>query len=102
VRGPFVVQVVFITQFLQSLYEGHRFCALFGGHMARTGIAPSDTVKAYIALRKQNREPTLVNLRLELGRGSYSTLQKHLRMLAFRRKDDSQTGAEPSQGLNQQ
>lgn len=55
--------------------------------MARTGITPIDTVRAYIALRKQNREPTLVNLRLELGKGSYSTLQKHMRMLAFRQKD---------------
>jgi hypothetical protein len=55
--------------------------------MGRVGIIPSDTVRAYIALRKQNRAPTLVNLRLELGRGSYSTLQKHLRMLALRPKD---------------
>ncbi len=52
--------------------------------MGRKGIQPRDTVRAYIALKKQERAPTLLNLRLELGRGSYSTLQKHLQMLAFK------------------
>lgn len=52
--------------------------------MGRKGIQASDVVRAYIALRQQKREPTLLNLRLELGQGSYSTIARHLKGLGLR------------------
>lgn len=51
--------------------------------MARPGISKADVVQAYVALLKQKRKPTLVNVRLELGRGSYSTIGAHLRALSL-------------------
>jgi hypothetical protein len=51
--------------------------------MARTGITGADVVRAYVSLRKQKREPSIVNLRLELGKGSYSTIAERLESLAL-------------------
>ena len=51
--------------------------------MARPGISTSDVVRAYVALVKQRRQPTLLNLRLELGTGSYSTIAGHLEKLSL-------------------
>lgn len=51
--------------------------------MARTGITGADVVRAYVALIKNNRQPTLLNLRLEMGAGSYSTIAAHLEKLSF-------------------
>lgn len=54
--------------------------------MGRLGISSSDVVRAYVALIKQRREPTLLNLRLELGSGSYSTIAEHLERLRLVRR----------------
>ena len=51
--------------------------------MGRPGITRPDVVRAYVSLMKQGREPTLCNLRLELGSGSYSTLKHHVDALAI-------------------
>lgn len=52
--------------------------------MGRKGITSDDVVRAYVALLKQGRTPGPRNLRLEIGRGSYTTISQHLRRLAFR------------------
>lgn len=49
----------------------------------RKGITAADVVRACVALRRQNRKLGPANVRLELGRGSYGTITRHLRMLAF-------------------
>lgn len=46
--------------------------------MGRRGLQGADVVRAYVALKKQRREPTLQNLRLELGTGSFSTIAEKL------------------------
>ena len=51
--------------------------------MGRKGITKSDVVRAYVALIKQGRVLGPTNVRLELGRGSYSTISAHLKALAF-------------------
>jgi len=53
--------------------------------MPRTGITRADVVRAYVALLRQGRSPGTRNLRLELGTGSYATIQSHVRSLALRR-----------------
>lgn len=52
--------------------------------MPRTGISRADVVRAYVALLKQGRIPGPRNVRLELGTGSYTTIQSHLQALALR------------------
>lgn len=52
--------------------------------MGRKGITSADVVRAYVALLKQGRKPGPTNLRLQLGRGSYTTISQHLRRLALR------------------
>ena len=52
--------------------------------MGRRGITAVDVVRAYVALLKQGRAPGPQNLRLELGRGSYTTIAKHVERLALR------------------
>ena len=37
-----------------------------------------DVIRAYVQLIRQRREPSLLNLRLQLGYGSYSTIAAHL------------------------
>lgn len=54
--------------------------------MARKGISSSDVVRAYISLLRQQRRPTLLNLRLEIGSGSYSTIAQHLERLSMVRE----------------
>lgn len=51
--------------------------------MGRRGIGPADVVRACVALKRQRRSVDLRNLRLELARGSYSTIAKYLRQLAL-------------------
>ena len=50
----------------------------------RKGIKDEDVIRAYIALLQQRRIPGPVNLRLELGTGSYTTILQSLRKLALR------------------
>lgn len=52
--------------------------------MGRPGISKEDVVRAYVALLRQGRRPGPQNLRLELQRGSYSTISKHVASLALR------------------
>lgn len=49
--------------------------------VGRPGISLDDVMQAAERLRKQGRKVGPVNVRLELGRGSYETIQKHLRRL---------------------
>lgn len=51
--------------------------------MGRKGITSADVVQAYVALLKQGRKPGPINLRLQLGRGSFTTISGHLRRLAL-------------------
>lgn len=51
--------------------------------MARRGISPADVARAYVQLKQQGREPSLRNLRLQMGRGGYSTIAAHLKKLSF-------------------
>jgi len=43
----------------------------------------ADVVRAYVSLMRQRRQPSLLNLRLELGAGSYSTIAGHLEKLSL-------------------
>ncbi|WP_350340431.1 DNA-binding protein [Roseateles violae] len=52
--------------------------------MGRPGIKKEDVVRAYVALLKQGRLPGPQNLRLELGRGSFTTIANHVNRLALR------------------
>lgn len=52
--------------------------------MGRPGITDVDVVRAYVALLKQGRVPGPRNLRLELARGSYTTIAKYVDRLALR------------------
>jgi len=47
----------------------------------RPGVTLDDVRAACACLEKQGRVVTAVNVRLELGRGSFTTLQRHLRTL---------------------
>lgn len=51
--------------------------------MGRKGVTPADVVAACVTLKRQSRVVGLRNLRLELARGSYSTIAKCLRQLAL-------------------
>lgn len=69
--------------------------------MGRPGVSKTDVVQAYVALLKQKRQPTLVNVRLEIGRGSYSTIGAHLRSLQLvkpRTNDRQRQESQPSRG----
>lgn len=52
--------------------------------MGRRGITAIDLIRAYVNLLKQHRVPGPQNLRLELQRGSYSTITKLIDALALR------------------
>ena len=52
--------------------------------MGRPGITAVDVVRAYVSLLKQRRVPGPANLRLELARGSYTTIAQHVNRLALR------------------
>lgn len=54
-----------------------------GKARGRPGIGLHDVARACIALQKQRRAFGTSNLRLELGKGSYSTLVKYRRRLAL-------------------
>lgn len=56
--------------------------------MKNTTVQLTDVVGAYVALMKQRRRPSLLNIRLELGRGSYSTIAAHLERLSFVRNGE--------------
>ena len=49
----------------------------------RKGVSAADVVCACVELRKQRRKLGPTNVRLELGRGSYRTIVRHLKLLAF-------------------
>jgi len=51
--------------------------------MGRRGISLVDVIRATVALKRQGRVAGPFNLRLELGRGSYRTIGRHLRRLAL-------------------
>lgn len=50
----------------------------------RKGISAADVVRACVSLKKQRRKLGPTNVRLELGKGSYRTIVRHLRLLAIR------------------
>lgn len=52
--------------------------------MGRPGLSKAEVVRAYVSLLKQKREPSLLNLRLELGSGSYSTIGAHVASLKLK------------------
>lgn len=49
----------------------------------RKGITQVDVVRACVALMKKGRQFGPSNVRMELGRGSMTTITKHLRRLAL-------------------
>lgn len=49
----------------------------------RKGITLVDVARACVSLKKQNRRMGPTNVRLELGRGSMTTISNHLKRLAF-------------------
>ncbi len=51
--------------------------------MGRRGITDADVVRAYVALIRQGRVAGPTNIRLELGRGSYTTIATALKRLAI-------------------
>lgn len=53
----------------------------------RKGISRADVVDACISLMKQGRKFGARNVRLQLGRGSMTTISRHLRTLAFREQN---------------
>jgi hypothetical protein len=55
-----------------------------GHSMPRKGISSVDVIRAYVALIKQGRLPGPRNLRLEMGTGSYTTIEQHMKKLALR------------------
>lgn len=56
----------------------------------RPGITLEDVKEAVESLRRQGRHIGPVNVRLELRRGGYGTITKHLRTLGLtpRKRDD--------------
>lgn len=54
----------------------------------RRGITAADVVRACVVLRKQGRRLGPTNVRIELGTGSYETIVRYLRLLAFRDYND--------------
>ena len=52
-------------------------------NMGRRGITAADVVAACVSLKRQRLLPSLRNVRLELGRGGYGTIQKYLGLLAL-------------------
>ncbi|MFN3736777.1 DNA-binding protein [Hydrogenophaga sp.] len=49
----------------------------------RPGVTLDDVRAACIRLEDEGRFVGAVNVRLELGRGSYTTIQRHLRVLGY-------------------
>lgn len=54
----------------------------------RPGITIVDVARACVALRQRNRRLGPTNVRLELGKGSMTTISRHLQRLAFRNFGD--------------
>ncbi|WP_161564010.1 DNA-binding protein [Cupriavidus lacunae] len=52
----------------------------------RPGITLVDVVQACVALRHQKRRVGPSNVRSQLGRGSMTTISRHLRRLALRQE----------------
>jgi hypothetical protein len=50
----------------------------------RPGITIVDVARACIALKQKSRRLGPTNVRLELGKGSMTTISRHLQRLAFR------------------
>lgn len=51
--------------------------------MEQMNVQAADVVRAYVSLLKQRRSPSLLNIRLELGRGSFSTIATQLARLSL-------------------
>lgn len=51
--------------------------------MEQMKVQAADVVRAYVSLLKQRRSPSLLNIRLELGRGSLSTIATQLERLSL-------------------
>jgi hypothetical protein len=66
--------------------------------MGRPGISKVEVVRAYVSLMRQGREPSLQNLRLEIGRGSFSTIAAHVASLALAQKGVSGRQARRARG----
>ncbi len=66
--------------------------------MGRRGITGADVVRAYVALIREGRVAGPTNIRLELGRGSYSTIASHLKRLALVQPERSVRVAETVEG----
>jgi hypothetical protein len=54
----------------------------------RPGITIVDVARACIALEEKSRRLGPTNVRLELGKGSMTTISRHLQRLAFRNLGD--------------
>ena len=52
--------------------------------MGRKGVTGADVARACVKLKRQRRSLGPTNVRLQLGRSSYRTIVRHLRLLAFR------------------
>lgn len=52
----------------------------------RPGVTLDDVRAACVRLEHEGRLVSAVNVRLELGRGSYTTIQRHLRVLGYASK----------------
>ncbi|WP_432258016.1 DNA-binding protein [Cupriavidus sp. TMH.W2] len=65
-----------------SVHSGRHYWR--SGMTGRKGITQVDVVRACVALMKRGRRPAARNIRLELGKGSMTTIHQHLRRLALR------------------
>ncbi|MFN9708391.1 MAG: hypothetical protein ACK53K_03880 [Burkholderiales bacterium] len=54
--------------------------------MEQKKVQAADVVRAYVSLLKQRRSPSLLNIRLELGRGSFATIATQLERLSLVRE----------------
>jgi hypothetical protein len=69
--------------YLDAAGEACCFAGAERNSMKQRGITMVDVLRATVALRKQGRVAGPQNLRLELERGSYSTICRHMRRLAL-------------------
>jgi hypothetical protein len=68
--------------------------------MGRRGITGADVVRAYVTLIREGRVAGPTNIRLELGRGSYSTIVSHLKRLALVQPERPVRAADTVEGEN--
>ena len=68
--------------------------------MANTGITQEDVFEAIETLARKKVEPTLANIRTQLGTGSLSTISKHLQRWRQVQKSSTPTPEVPQDLLN--